>query len=49
MPYRVRGTVVQVQRSGRWRMLKKHRSHAKAMAHMRALKANVKHGKKRAR
>jgi hypothetical protein len=43
MPYRIDNSVnVMVQRSGKWVLLKKHESHEKALAHLRALYANVK-------
>lgn len=43
MPYRRRGKIVQVKRSGRWVTLKVHKSIAAAIKHLRALHANVKH------
>ena len=50
MPYRRRGTRVEVQRSGTWRTLKNHASVAKATRHLKALKINVgDHGIKRKR
>lgn len=41
MPYKVTKTAVYVQRNGRWVLLKQHESHAQALAHFRALQANV--------
>lgn len=46
MPYKVNGTSVFVQKGGKWVLLKKHESHEKALAHLRALYANTEHGKK---
>lgn len=43
MPYKLNGSTVMVKRAGKWVVLKKHTSRAKALAHLRALKANVKH------
>lgn len=42
MPYQLRGTSVYVKRKGKWVLLKKHSTRAKALAHFRALKINVK-------
>ena len=46
MPYKLssNGKAVLVKRSSHWRVLKRHPSKKKALAHLRALKANVKHG-----
>jgi hypothetical protein len=41
MPYKLSGTSVMVQKGGTWRVLKAHTTRAKALAHFRALKANV--------
>ena len=41
MPYRVKGTTVQVKRSGKWVTLTKHKKKERAEAHLRALYANV--------
>jgi len=49
MPYRVKGSTVQVKRGTRWVVLKRHPSAAKAQAHLRALNANVPHGTRRSR
>ena len=46
MPYRVVANAVQIQKDGKWSLLKRHESHEKALAHLRALQANVEHGKK---
>jgi len=42
MPYRLStdGKSVMVQRNGRWLVLHRHPSHAKALAHLRALYAH---------
>lgn len=48
MPYRPRGKCVQVNRNGRWENLKCHETHAQAMAHFRALEANVEEAKEQA-
>lgn len=48
MPYRIVGNKVYVKRGRKWEVLKTHKSHAQALAHFRALMANVpeaKHGK----
>ena len=42
MPYRVRGTSVQVKKNGVWKVLKEHLTRSAALAHMKALLANVK-------
>lgn len=42
MPYKLMGKTILVQRNGKWVALKTHTSREKAMAHFRALKANVK-------
>ena len=44
MPYKLSedGKSVMVKRGGKWVLLKAHVSKAKALAHLRALKANVK-------
>ena len=52
MPYKLSesGDAVMVKRSGKWTVLKKHPSHAKALAHLRALEINVEgHGTPRKR
>ncbi len=41
MPYKVDGSTVMVQRGGKWVVLKKHPSRAKATEHLKALEANV--------
>jgi len=41
MPYRRRGTKVEVQRGSAWHTLKNHTSVAKAIRHLKALKINV--------
>ncbi len=41
MPYKVEGNKVMVYRNGRWQLLHEHESHAKALAHLRALEINV--------
>ena len=46
MPYKVSGSSVMIQKGGKWVVLKKHESHEKAVAHLRALYANTEHGKK---
>lgn len=43
MPYRARGSTVQVKRGSRWVLFKKHPSPAKAKAHAAALNINVHH------
>ena len=45
MPYKVSGTTVMVEKDGKWQVLKKHATRAKALAHMKALYANVKEAK----
>jgi hypothetical protein len=45
MPYKVVNSAVMVQKGGKWVLLKKHESHEKALAHLRALYANVKDAK----
>ena len=45
MPYKVSGTTVMVEKDGKWKVLKKHPTRAKALAHMKALYANVKEAK----
>ena len=44
MPYRLSKDKksVMVKRRGKWVVLKRHKGKAKALAHLRALKANVK-------
>lgn len=42
MPYRVRGTAVQVKKNGVWKVLKEHLTRSAAFAHLKALLANVK-------
>lgn len=46
MPYKTVGNKVMVERNGRWELLKLHPTHAKALAHMKALYANVKEAKR---
>lgn len=41
MPYRVRGTTVEVEHGGRWVPKYKHKTRADALRQMRALYANV--------
>lgn len=41
MPYKVKGKVVYVKKSGRWRKLKAHKTARAARAHLAALRANV--------
>lgn len=41
MPYRLRGSNVEVLRDGRWRTAYRHTSRRKALAQLRALYANV--------
>ena len=43
MPYKLSGSRVMVKRGTRWRVLKTHPTRKKALAHLRALKANVRH------
>ena len=43
MPYRVRGTAVQVKKKGIWEVLKEHLTRSAALAHLKALLSNVKH------
>ena len=42
MPYRVRGTAVQVLKKGIWKVLKEHLTRSAALEHLKALLANVK-------
>ena len=42
MPYKLMGKNVMVQKAGKWTVLKRHATRAKALAHFRALKINVK-------
>ncbi len=42
MPYRVMGSKVQVQRSSGWETIKTHATRAKALQHLRKVKAAVK-------
>ena len=46
MPYRVRGTTVQVLVNGLWKVVKEHLTRTAAFAHMKALESNVKHKSK---
>ena len=46
MPYKVVNSAVMAQKGGKWVLLKRHESHEKALAHLRALYANTEHGKK---
>jgi hypothetical protein len=41
MPYKLDGSAVMVYKAGKWHVLKRHPSHAKALAHLRALYKNV--------
>ena len=41
MPYRVKGSTVQVKRSGKWVTLTKHKTKERAEAHKRKLDASV--------
>lgn len=41
MPYKLSGNRVMVERGGKWVLLKAHPSRKKALAHLRALYANV--------
>lgn len=43
MPYRVKNNAVQVERSNGWKVLKVHKTRSEALAHLRALNANVDH------
>jgi len=47
MPYKRRGRTVYVKRGDRWLKLKTHSTVAKAMAHLKALYANVEEAKKK--
>lgn len=47
MPYRRRGSQVQVKRPSGWKKLKTHKTVKKAAAHLRALNINVSHKKVR--
>lgn len=42
MPYKLRGRTILVKKGKKWTVLKKHPSKKKAIAHLRALEANVK-------
>lgn len=42
MPYMLKGTTIMVKKGGQWQALKRHKTRAQALAHLRALKANVK-------
>ncbi len=42
MPYKISGNAVYVKKGGKWKLLKRYTSRAKALAYFRALKANVK-------
>jgi len=44
MPYRIKGRTVLVKKGKKWMVLKKHPTKAKAIAHLRALEKNTKHG-----
>lgn len=44
MPYRLKGTEVQVKRGKRWKTVKKHKTARAAKAHLAALKINVREG-----
>lgn len=41
MPYKLDGDTVMVQRGKKWVVLKKHKNHKEALAHLKALYANV--------
>jgi len=41
MPYKIKGNAVYVKRHEVWRLLKVHKTRAKALAHLRALNINV--------
>ena len=41
MPYKLAGKKVMVEKSGKWQVLKQHRTLGKAKAHLKALYANV--------
>jgi hypothetical protein len=41
MPYKVEGNAIWVLRDGRWVLLKRHKSHTEALAHLAALNINV--------
>lgn len=41
MPYKIEGSAVFVQKGGKWQLLKRHKTHSDALAHFRALQANV--------
>lgn len=41
MPYKIEGSTVMVQKGGKWQLLKRHKTHGEALAHFRALQANV--------
>jgi len=41
MPYRIKGTTVQVKRAGKWVTLHRHKTKAEAEAHLKALYANT--------
>ncbi len=43
MPYKLKGRSVLVKRGKKWTVLKKHPTKAKAIAHLKALMAKVKH------
>lgn len=45
MPYKLSDDkkAILILRGSKWKVLKRHRSPAQALAHFRALKANVKH------
>jgi hypothetical protein len=47
MPYKIENNTVMVYKGGKWHVLKSHETHAKALAHLRALQVNVPeaHGK----
>ena len=45
MPYKIKGRTVLVKKGKKWRVLKKHPTKAKAIAHLRALEINVEHRK----
>jgi hypothetical protein len=47
MPYRIEGRSVMVKRGDRWVTLKTHPTREAALAHFRALQANVEHGKRK--
>ncbi len=43
MPYRIKDTSVQVERKNGWETVKVHKNRSAALAHLRALRTNVRH------